>query len=265
MYCSKDFKGMKPTSGRTIDLFFLTEKGRETVTLSITNGMHAIVMKAISNAIVSGNQAVIVIADIDNNRFINNNIHDVKIKNGVGLAQKITGTSKTAVVDTGGNDIAHSPSSITLTSVHDSAAAVGSLWLTDITGLDISATDVVAAETEAATRESLTLTVDNGSGSASDASDNEILDERLFKSDGTFFGVCSNVASTTALNFLSLDNQITNNDVLYVGNRYYILEDVTFPLGTTLKLTADEIGFSTYQYRMFIQLSAGAIDLMVRY
>ena len=95
VYCAKDFKGMKPASARSLDLFFITERGQEIVTLKIKNGLHSKVMQAISNAIVMGNQSIIPIADVDNNIFINTNIYDVIIKSKDTYVQTLTNNSRT--------------------------------------------------------------------------------------------------------------------------------------------------------------------------
>ena len=253
LYSVSDFKSIKPSSPRTLDLFFSSDKGTEIVTLNIDNGSHVRVMQAISSAIVNSSQSIVTIADVDNTRFVNKSIYGVSIKTGATL---VTGTDHSKIA------LTHSPASITLCSVHASNAAVGSLWLTDITGKDISDTGVDANESDnAATTSSVTLTVDGTT-----ATNTLLLDEKVFKSNGTLFGTCTAVSSGTEIVFANgLETTLANNDDLYTGNRYFILEDFTFPLGSTLKLEADDISFSMYQYSMFIQLSAGSLDLIARY
>jgi len=97
IYSIKDFKGMKPTSARTIDMFFKTDIGREVVTLSIKNGTHISVMTAIGNALNSANQSVISIADVGSGNFIHRAIYDVVIKANEKYIQTLTGNSRTAV------------------------------------------------------------------------------------------------------------------------------------------------------------------------
>ena len=256
LYSVSDFKSIKPSSPRTLDLFFSSDKGTEIVTLNIDNGSHVRVMQAISSAIVNSSQSIVTIADVDNTRFVNKSIYGVSIKTGATLVKKVTGTDHSKIA------LTHSPASITLCSVHASNAAVGSLWLTDITGKDISDTGVDANESDnAATTSSVTLTVDGTT-----ATNTLLLDEKVFKSNGTLFGTCTAVSSGTEIVFANgLETTLANNDDLYTGNRYFILEDFTFPLGSTLKLEADDISFSMYQYSMFIQLSAGSLDLIARY
>ena len=98
VYSAKDFRGMRPHNSGTktigIDLFFTTDKGREIVTLKIKNGFHSKVMQAISNAIVSGNQSIIQVADVDSNVFINSNIYEVVIKSRDTYTQTLTGNTR---------------------------------------------------------------------------------------------------------------------------------------------------------------------------
>ena len=74
-----------------------------------------------------------------------------------------------------------------------------------------SASGVLAAVTEAASASSVTLTVDTVS-----ATDALFKNKEVYKSDGTFFGICTAVNSTTEIVFAGgLSNQITNNDNLH--------------------------------------------------
>jgi len=174
-------------------------------------------------------------------------------------AQNITGTAKVLVNTSGGKF-----DSISLANV-DSTSATVNLYYASSTDNDITATDVYAAETEAASTSSVTLTVDNGSGSASDAANDELLNEKVYKSDGTLFGTCTTVSSTTELVFSGgLSNAITNNDILYTGTRYYVLKSVSVPVGTTLVLDSNDINFNSGNYNLYITLTAGAIDLIRR-
>ena len=93
------------------------------------------------------------------------------------------------------------------------------------------------------------------------------LNERVYKSDGTLFGVCSTFTSTVAIVFATgLRNAITDNDILYTGTRYYFLKNVKIPNGTSLKLTADEVSMDLTKYNMYINTdsSAGGIDITTR-
>ena len=257
LYNVQNFEGMKPSSARTIDMFFKTSKGREIVTLNVKNGSHIRVMTAIGNSLVAGKHAIVPVVDVNNGNFIHKDVYGATIKSYTLATQSLSGTTHAKI------NLDHTPTSITLSAT---SAAVISLWITDITGNDIFATDVYAAEGVAANIGSVTLTVDNGSGSASDAANDEFLNERIYKSDGTFFGVCTAVDSTTAVVFGNgLSNAITNNDILQAGNRYYIFKSLTIPAGSTLVLDNDEVNFPLYKYDMFAQLASGAVSLIARY
>ncbi|MDB4331343.1 hypothetical protein N9987_00390 [bacterium] len=176
--------------------------------------------------------------------------------------QKITTNRKTEV-----NYSISSYNSITFTNTHATDEVTIDLYVADQTGLDITATDVYAAETEVKSSSSVTLTVDNGSGSASDAASDEFDSERVYKSTGVFFGTCTSVSSTTALVFSGgLEKAITNNDVLHVGTRYHILNNVEIPNGVSLKLTSDEFNFNNERYKLYIvsNTSGGKIDIIKR-
>ena len=256
---------IQPVSATTLDLIF--DNGRkimnyDSVRLTITSNTHQNVIASIGK-VISRNQggSLITICDSDNSIFLNSNITDCTISLGIsGTAfhtQNITGTAKGAVTVTSG-----SFDSLLLTAITD---ATVSLYLASQVGTDITATDVVAAETEAASTGSVTLTVDNGSGSASDAANDELLNEQIWKSDGTLFGTCTTVSSTTSLVFSGgLSNAITNNDVLYTGTRYYILKSVEIELGSTLKLEPDELNFNDDNHKLYITLASGSVDIITR-
>ena len=129
------------------------------------------------------------------------------------------------------------------------------------------ATDAVTIDLYATSLSSVTLTIDNGSGSASAGTSDMFLNERVYKSDGTLFGVCSIFTSTVAIVFATgLRNAITDNDILYTGTRYYFLKNVKIPNGTSLKLTADEVSMDLTKYNMYVNTdsSTGGIDITTR-
>ena len=67
------------------------------------------------------------------------------------------------------------------------------------------------------------MTVDNGSGGSSAATDTLFLNKKIYKSDGTFFGICTSVTNATTLVFgAGLSNAIANNDVLYAYPTAYV-------------------------------------------
>ena len=246
LYSLKEFKGMKPASSRSVDMFFETSFGKEVVTLGIKNMTHTKVMKSVTQAL-STNQAVVVVADVDNAIYCSPFIQTVQIASQETFHQKLTDSTKTKI-----NVARSNYSSCLITNTDVSASVNTSLWLTSQLGSDITSTSVYAAETEAASTSSVTLTVDDGSGSASIASDNLFLNERVYKSDGTFFGVCTAVNSTTEIVFAGgLESAITNNDVLYTGTRYTLLNKTQIPFYATIKLEQDEISFDNSKFDLY--------------
>ena len=253
LFSPDDLKTMKPNGPNDLDLVFDVLGKTQIVTLKVKNGSHVRVMTSITNAIEKSNQSTISIADIDANRFVNSNIYGVNIKSQETFTQTLTGSTKTKINTTNSNY-----SSCLITNTHSSAVTV-TLKLVSQVGSDITATDVYAAETEAASTSSVALTVDNGSGSASDAANDEFLNERVYKSDGTFFGACTTVTSTTVLTFANgLESAITNNDILYTGTRYTLLNTVSIPANTVLKLESDEISFDDTKYNLYAYSGDGS-------
>ena len=169
--------------------------------------------------------------------------------------QSITGTAKEEITIGGG-----SFDSLSLSSVHASADATVSIYYASQVGTDITSTTVLAAETEAASSSSVTLTVDTVTATA-----DAFLNERVYKSDGTLFGTCTARSSGTELVFGGgLSSAITNNDVLYTGARYYVLKSVIVPIGATLVLDSNDIDFDNANFKLYIILTAGSIDLTKR-
>ena len=95
-----------------------------------------------------------------------------------------------------------------------------------------------------------------------------LLNERVYKSDGTLFGVCTTFNSAVLLTFSGgLKNAITNNDILFTGTNYHILNNVKIPNGVSLKLSSNEFNFDNNNYNLYINSSSstGDIDIITRY
>jgi len=186
--------------------------------------------------------------------FINSNITDctIRLADTVISKQKITGTSKgTVTVASGSFD------SLLLTAI---TTATVNLFLTSQVGTDITSTTVVAAEEEAVSAGSVTLTVKTYAATA-----DAFLNEKVYKSDGTLFGTCTAVNSTTEIVFGGgISSTISGEDVLYTGTRYYILKSVEIELGSTLKLEPDELNFDDNNYTLYITLASGSVDIITR-
>ena len=172
-------------------------------------------------------------------------------------AQKITSGDKTQVTYS-----YNTYKSMTFTNTHSTSVSID-LYVTSQLGSDITSTTVLAAETETASSSSVTLTVDTVS-----ATDDALKGERVYKSDGTLFGVCSSVTNTTTIVFATgLTNTITNNDILHVGTRYHLLKSVEIPAGVALQLHPEDFNFDTNNYNFYIDSSnaSGLIDIIIRY
>ena len=246
-----------PVSTTTLDLVFENEIGSiDVVRLTIVSNTHKEVISAINSGLVGESQSINIICDKDNSIFISANITDCVIYLGRSSsnfnAQNITGTAKVLVNTTGGNF-----DSLSLASI--SAARVNLYYASQV-GTDITSTTVLAAETEAASGSSVTLTVDTV-----DATADVFLNEKVYKSDGTLFGTCTAVNSTTEIVFGGgLSSAITNNDVLYTGTRYYILNNVVVNDQQTLILDSNDVSFNSIDYSLYITLLTGSIDLITR-
>ena len=258
-----------PVSTTTLDLMFDNENGSlDTVRLTIASNKHKVVISSINDKIISAARAgsIITVCDADNSLFVNSNITDCVIYLGRSSsdfnAQNITGTAKVLVNTTGGNF-----DSLSLASVHNSAAATVNLYYASQVGTDITTTGVYVnfGDGYAVTTSSQAIVIDNGSGSASAGTSDMFLNEKVYKSDGTLFGTCTTFGSTTSLTFSGgLSNAIANNDILFTGTRYYVLKAVSVPVGQTLILDRDDISFNGIDYSLYITLGAGSIDLITR-
>jgi len=244
LYALSEFKGMKPASSRSVDMFFETSFGKEVVTLGIKNMTHIKVMKSVTQALNS-EQAVVSVADVDNSVFCSPFIQTVQIASQETFHQKITNQNTKNKINVARSNY----SSCLITNTDASAIVYFSMYLTSQLGSDITSTTVLAAETEAASTSSVTLTVDTAN-----ATDDVFLNERVYKSDGTFFGVCTAVNSTTEIVFAGgLENAITNNDVLHTGTRYKLLNKLGLSAYATLKLEQDEISFDNSKFDLYAQ------------
>ena len=155
--------------------------------------------------------------------------------------------------------------SITIANIHSGTATMD-LYLasqsssSSTTGGGITSTTVLAAETEAASTSSVTLTVDTVS-----ATSEVFLNERIYKVDGTFFGTCTAVNSSTEIVFSGgLSSAITDNDILHVGTRYYIFKSLALPVGQMLKLESNEVSFDNRIYSFYIKLAGTTpVDVII--
>ena len=109
--------------------------------------------------------------------------------------------------------------------------------------------------------------VTNGTLSFILASDDVFLNEKIWKSDGTFIGTCTAVGGSAGMTFGGgLEKALTNNDSLYTGTKFYILNNVVIPNGASLKLESNEFQFNSDSYKMYIisDSSSGNIDIITK-
>ena len=176
------------------------------------------------------------------------------------LAQKVSGNAKTVITDMG--NVLTSIDTLSLCNIHATDTVTVDLYVASQVTTDVTSTTVVAAETEAVSTSSVTLTVKTVAATA-----DAFLDEKVYKSDGTLFGTCTARTNSTTLVFSGgLSSAITEDDVLFTGTRYYILKSYVLPANATLILEKNELRVDPQIYTMYIKLSAAdsAVDLITR-
>jgi len=168
-----------------------------------------------------------------------------------------TADTNTVITFTGSN-------SIVFANAHASDDATVDLWISGTASTDIVATgtliNLASGIAGYATGHTSAMVVDGDNATAA-----EFLNERVYKSDGTFVGKCTAVGGTTSLTIGGgTETMLANNDNLYVGNRYYLLNNVVIPNGTSLKLYGDEINFDTNNYVLLMTTNVINIDIITR-
>ena len=261
-YKSSNLITMRPSSIRTIDLHFKSEDGGvDVVTLGIKGGHHNKVMRAISTAIATqtNTNPVIAVADMDGYRFIDNSIWKVSIKHQYVDVLKHSATTHIEIPINSSAKI----QSISFANTHASTTSALSVWITDITGGDITATGsfVNNGSGYSTTIRSKAIVVDG-----TNATNDLFLNERVYKNDGTFFGVVTTVGSTTGITFNNgIEAAMTDDDNLHSGTRYKIINSVDVFAETTLVLDSNEINFDKTKYALYMQINAASMDVIVRY
>ena len=173
--------------------------------------------------------------------------------------QNITGTDK-VLVDTSGGKF----DSLSLACASAEDAATVSLYYASKLGNDITSTTVLAAESEAVSCSSVTLTVDTVAATA-----DAFVNEKVYKSDGTLFGTCTAIGGATSITFGDgLSQKLTHADSLYMGIDHFFLNDVVIPYGVSLKLEEDEFSFPSNEYKMWITCTTcsttNTLDITIR-
>lgn len=256
MYKIEDFTGMKPFDARSIDLFFNTDNGREIVTLNIKNGTHITVMTAISNALISSKQAVISIADVDNGNFIHKSIYDAEIKHHETYAQNLdessSGVSYLADVKAKINLGRRNYSSCLVTNTTTQNVRM-TLYLASQVGTDITDTGANVNNGSDYNAGDTSVIVDGSFGGTDAIRSDLFLDERVYKEDGTFIGICTAIHSSgTPLTFAAgLEVDVDDDENLHTGTRYHLTNELKIPRQDTLKLENNEISFNNSLFALY--------------
>ena len=132
LYSVNDLKSIKPISKSNVEIIFQTLDRIDTVTLTILGGSQGRVIKGISEAITSGTNPLIRIADVDEDYFINKYIVGVTIKTGTPILyyQKIADATQVNLIAI--NTKLKKLSSMTLANIA-SGAATASVFLANST------------------------------------------------------------------------------------------------------------------------------------
>ena len=175
--------------------------------------------------------------------------------------QKITSGDKTQVTYA-----YNGYKSMTFTNTHSAAVSI-TLYVTSQLGTDItdtgSAVNFLAGYVS--TTSSQAIVIDNG-GTAGTSF--KFLNERVYLSSGKLVGTCTTFGSAISLTFSSgLVNALGNNNKLYTGTGYTMLNAVEIPANTALQLHPEDFEFDTESYNMYILSShtSGLIDIITRY
>mgnify|MGYP003138850675 FL=1 len=169
-----------------------------------------------------------------------------------------TANSNTVITFTG------TCNSAVITNTHATDSTTIDLWVSGKASTDIVATGTLINLSSGINGYAVThrtaMVVDGNN-----ATEAQFLNERVYKSDGTFVGLCTAVGSTTSVQIGGgTETNLADNDNLYVGNRYYVLNNVVIPNGTSLKLEGDEINYNSNNFVMLMTCSAVGVDVIFR-
>jgi hypothetical protein len=185
--------------------------------------------------------------------------HNVSTANALTLVESESFNSNSAA-----QSIKGPPKNIVICNTHATADAFISLYLVSQVSTDITTTGILSNEPDnTATTSSVTLTVDGNN-----ATQENLLNRKIYKSDGTLFGTCTAVNSTTEIVFGNgIEQTLANNDTLFTGTRYNILKTFSLPSGSTLVLEGHEISYDTTSFDLVFRLrgvsSGQTLDIKV--
>ena len=161
-------------------------------------------------------------------------------------------------------------SSIMFTNTHATDAVTIDLYIVDQTGeyidvdIGVGVTVNNSSGYDSVKGTSIQVAVDDGSGGASGATTDLMHSEKVYNANGDFIGVCTNATSTLLTFLLGLYKRLNNNDVLAVGRRFHILNNMVIPNGASLQLERSDLSFDNNNYKMYINSSDanGNIDII---
>ena len=160
---------------------------------------------------------------------------------------------------------------LVITNSHATDDILVDLWLSGTTSTDVSAPMASAVRINLAsgiqgyaTGHTGAMVIDNGSGSASAASAAAFLNEKVYKTDGTLIGKCTAITTTALTVGGGIETMLANNDEIYTGNRYFILNNVKIPNGASLRLEGDAINFDTDNYVLITTSSLAGCNFIFR-
>ena len=169
--------------------------------------------------------------------------------------KSITTADQNTVID-------YTSGEVIITNTHATDSLTVDAWASGTASTDIVATgvliDLATGIKGYATGHTGAMVVQGDNATAA-----ELLNERLYKSDGTFIGKCTTVGSTTSITISGgTETMLADEDNLYVGNRYYILNNVVIPNCTSLKLSGFGVS-SEDNYSILMTCSAVGVDIII--
>ena len=159
--------------------------------------------------------------------------------------------------------------SLTLTNKHATADVVVDLYLVDQTGTALRQAASYEASTPAkvnfaagyaVTTDSVAVVVDTTSPT------NDIfLNEKVWLSTGTLIGTPTIVGGAGPTFGGGIVYPLADDDDLYTGARFHVLNNVVIPNGTSLRLDGEDINFHNDNYKLYVNMDqTDGLDIILR-
>ena len=182
------------------------------------------------------------------------------------LAQKVSGNAKTVITDMA--NVLSSIDTLSLCNIHATDTVTVDLYVASQVTTDVTDTGANVNNGSNYAAGATSVAADGSFGGTDAIRSDLFLDERVYKEDGTFIGICTAIHSTgTPLTFSAgLEVALLDDENLHTGTRYYILKSYVLPKNATLVLEKNELRVDPQIYTMYIKLSAAdsAVDLITR-